>query len=1065
MSLRDEIGNQQTLNWTAGLTVTDSSSGRQLLFSAGSGGYFDTVTAPGTPGTRTELTYDASGHATSLKVFLTGSQTPVRTDTFAYGGPSGDGLVTVTQGGATVTYTYTKSQANDPFGCEIPRVRTVAVGLGGDSSSSDDGLSVQGTWTNWWGPLDTGYNNWGVDSRTTKVTDARGNVFTTLVGFGANPTDNTVSGAIKSFRFSGPSYTGAGAGTNVSVSVFSPDIVAPTSASHTDPLGHVWTAAFDAFGNVTSLTDPLQHSWQASYSGDGKNLLTVSDPTGLTTTWNYGENGAPPSRLTSVEDNGGATRLTVAYNAFGQPSSATVPAAVAASGQNETVSAFYNPVTGDLTRLNDPMGDALTVDAYDALGDPLSVTVYPDTGDPSTSLTPLTTLMNWDAGQQLLMARAPSLLEVQNTWTNGLVTSTRTVSPNGGGTLSKMDFQYDTRGRLYRAADLVGTCAQYRYDRNSNLTRVLDGRSNVTRINYGANNEPTGIVWPGSQTASVTYDAAGRIATSTDERGIQALYVHDEADRLVGVQFPAYPAYNASATFDAAGRPLTVADATGSTTFTYDATLKRLTSATTVVAGMPYTVSYTYYGDGKVATMTSPVGVTSYTYDRNGRPATMTDPFGAVTSWTYDHSGRLVNETTTTGLGAVFSSTNGYGVSGQPGDPSTAPAYLRTITQTINGAPFEQYTLTHSYLGQLLDQTGAGFFADTNVFAYDQRGRVTSDVRQCVVGGQLYAYNGAYSWDLANNLQGGGGGWTHNSNNQVTSAPPLGGLPGATGLSYDAAGNLTGLNGVALTYDPRGNLASCGGVTYTYDALGRLATRTAGGVTTLYLYDGGTLIAEADAGGTILRSYSWGATGLVSDRVAGSSRFYLYDRSGNTRALISAAGAVIGVSAWTAWGSPLAPALTPDTPFGWNGRFGVRRDTATGLLLAGARWYAPCVGRFTSRDPIGFAGGINLYGYCAGDPVNDADPSGCSRRAWRWSRRPSSRSCSTLRRRSRSRSAGSRQAALSAWRRARAPPARGRWLRALPGRSISGGRSVRRSATGWPRSSTANTASGRARGN
>ena len=79
-----------------------------------------------------------------------------------------------------------------------------------------------------------------------------------------------------------------------------------------------------------------------------------------------------------------------------------------------------------------------------------------------------------------------------------------------------------------------------------------------------------------------------------------------------------------------------------------------------------------------------------------------------------------------------------------------------------------------------------------------------------------------------------------------------------------------------------------------------------------------------------------------------------------------------------AWGSPLAPALTPDTPFGWNGRFGVRRDAATGLLLAGARWYAPCIGRFTSRDPIGFAGGINLYGYCAGDPVNDADPSGCS---------------------------------------------------------------------------------------
>ncbi len=40
------------------------------------------------------------------------------------------------------------------------------------------------------------------------------------------------------------------------------------------------------------------------------------------------------------------------------------------------------------------------------------------------------------------------------------------------------------------------------------------------------------------------------------------------------------------------------------------------------------------------------------------------------------------------------------------------------------------------------------------------------------------------------------------------------------------------------------------------------------------------------------------------------------------------------------------------------------------------RYYAPSLGRFVSRDPIGFAGGINLYAYCYGDPINYWDPSG-----------------------------------------------------------------------------------------
>ena len=40
------------------------------------------------------------------------------------------------------------------------------------------------------------------------------------------------------------------------------------------------------------------------------------------------------------------------------------------------------------------------------------------------------------------------------------------------------------------------------------------------------------------------------------------------------------------------------------------------------------------------------------------------------------------------------------------------------------------------------------------------------------------------------------------------------------------------------------------------------------------------------------------------------------------------------------------------------------------------RYYDPSAGRFTQEDPIGLAGGLNLYGFAAGDPVNFSDPFG-----------------------------------------------------------------------------------------
>jgi len=62
-------------------------------------------------------------------------------------------------------------------------------------------------------------------------------------------------------------------------------------------------------------------------------------------------------------------------------------------------------------------------------------------------------------------------------------------------------------------------------------------------------------------------------------------------------------------------------------------------------------------------------------------------------------------------------------------------------------------------------------------------------------------------------------------------------------------------------------------------------------------------------------------------------------------------------------------------PFKYAGQVGII-DEGNNLYYMRARYYDANLGRFISEDPIGFDGGLNLYAYVGGNPINRNDPSG-----------------------------------------------------------------------------------------
>ncbi len=243
-------------------------------------------------------------------------------------------------------------------------------------------------------------------------------------------------------------------------------------------------------------------------------------------------------------------------------------------------------------------------------------------------------------------------------------------------------------------------------------------------------------------------------------------------------------------------------------------------------------------------------------------------------------------------------------------------------------------------------------------------------------------------------------------------------------FGYDGNSNRTWWTGPwgagMATYDAQDRLLTYGGKTYTYTANGELATKSDGAATVRYTYDvmgnlrrvqlpdgvvidyvidaanrrigkqingalvkgflygaGASPVAELDTSGNVVSTFIYATGGNVPNAMVRGGATYriVTDHLGSVRWVLDAqTGAVAQRIDYDPFGRVTLDTNPSFQPFGFAGGL---YDYQTGLVRFGARDYDAETGRWTSKDPIGFAGGdTNLYGYVVADPINGIDPDG-----------------------------------------------------------------------------------------
>ncbi len=479
------------------------------------------------------------------------------------------------------------------------------------------------------------------------------------------------------------------------------------------------------------------------------------------------------------------------------------------------------------------------------------------------------------------------------------------------------------------------------------MISFADGEENATTYTYDTRGDLLEVEYPNEDTVTFAgHDEVGRVGTRTDGNGLVTSYTYgDEAGLLTAIAYTDHSSQNVGLTYDDYGRLTQRSDAAGTESFTYDDLGSVLTSSTTYTGLAAKTLTYSYFADGSRDELDTPGGTFEYDYDAAGRLVGLDGPAGSA-AWDYLDNNWLSEQTLPNGFVTRYTH-NAWGL---------LEGLENEDDNTTTLSEFDE--VEYDGVGNLTSVTSAGIAAGVTDYTYDSKDQLTNET---TTRGDDFDHDFAYD-DAGNPTTFAGDTRTYNEANQRT----------GQGFAYDDNGNPTTYKAETLTYDVENRLTAYGDEqTAGYRGDGKRAWKEDSQEhRTYYLYDGDRLLAELDDDGAVIATLSWGAAGLF----AYGSTQYQFDLQGSVVARTSSIGSVLSTHWYDAHGTEQT---TPSSgPFAYKGRFGYYTDRETGLILCTHRYLDPEAGRWLTRDPISYAGGVNLYGYVGNGPADRSDPSG-----------------------------------------------------------------------------------------
>lgn len=549
--------------------------------------------------------------------------------------------------------------------------------------------------------------------------------------------------------------------------------------------------------------------------------------------------------------------------------------------------------------------------------------------------------------------------------------------------------QFDATGDLIHQVDRQGRKRRWMYDGNGNVTKYVDFDGGIWNYEFSSWNHLVRETNPLGFATQMEYDSQENLTLFQDAGGTRSEYAYDLKDALVEVRrhgqirehYQRDAEGNLIAKFASDGRQLLWLEygpgnllmkrtfASGDEhTFAYDPNGRYLAANTKKDA---VEFGYDILGN-RVIDKCNGLGVQhKYRGWRQFGESVWLDKFKIVHK--VDGDGTLIVIDPAGGKHRIHLSANG------------------TVERRFNNGTTE--TITYDELGRCESKVVERRMSSSWSRDYQWSGEgELRQVRDSLRGTTTYAYDAAhrlsqriqpngqrdtYEFDLANNLvkQPGLGNVSLQSGNHLNTAND-------EKFAYNDRNHISERTShpgtIQYEYDSRDQLVRVqmpdGIWEADYDAMGRRVRKTFNGQTTQYLWNTDQLAGEISPDGR-LRLYIYADSlaltpmllveydSVEADPSTGKRYIVLSDQIGTPICIEDAAGKVV----WQAKIEPFGEAkLSTDNQIDFHFRFpGHYWDENVQLNYNRFRFYDPKLGRYIQSDPMGIAGGQNVYVYAA----------------------------------------------------------------------------------------------------